>query len=176
MATVAILEVVYIAKAPAHDGDHLCEVWLRKAHPFWTKMKWENFVYFVFTMATAAILKHVNIACNTQRYPHQFYEVSSWLVQPFQRNCADKMCGRRRIITRNAIASNSWCQHCGYHGNRGHVSNHTYSLWSSFLWNLSQNAELYPRNMKWKLCKRSWLPCFNMAAVAMVTTKMYKIL
>jgi hypothetical protein len=26
MATAAILEVVYVAKAPAHDGYHLCEV------------------------------------------------------------------------------------------------------------------------------------------------------
>ena len=26
MATAAILEVVYVAKAPAQDGDHLCEV------------------------------------------------------------------------------------------------------------------------------------------------------
>jgi hypothetical protein len=25
MATAAILEVVYVAKAPAHDFDHLCE-------------------------------------------------------------------------------------------------------------------------------------------------------
>jgi hypothetical protein len=31
MATAAILEVVYIAEARAHDGYHLCEVLLRKA-------------------------------------------------------------------------------------------------------------------------------------------------
>ena len=59
-------------------------------------------------MATAAILEHVNIACNSSRYPHQCYEVSSWSVQPFQRNCSDKMCGRRIIIiTRNVLVASN---------------------------------------------------------------------
>jgi hypothetical protein len=151
MATAAILEVVYVAKAPAHDFDHLCEGWLWKAHPFQKKLKLKNLYIFVVTMATAAILKHINIACNTSMYCHNVCKDSSWSVQPFQRNCSDKMCGRRRIITRNAIASNSWCRPCGYHSNGGHVGIDTYQLFSPFLWNLLQNVELYPGQMKWKL-------------------------
>jgi hypothetical protein len=34
MATAAILEVVYVAKAPAHDGYHLCEVYYERSNPF----------------------------------------------------------------------------------------------------------------------------------------------
>jgi hypothetical protein len=46
MATAAILEVVYIAEARAHDGYHLCEVGLGNAYPFQRKLKLKNFVYF----------------------------------------------------------------------------------------------------------------------------------
>jgi hypothetical protein len=67
----------------------------------------EKILYiFVVTMATAAILEHVNIACTTSRYPHHSCEVSSWSVQPFVRNCADKIIGRIIIITKKQTKSN----------------------------------------------------------------------
>jgi hypothetical protein len=55
-------------------------------------------------MATAAILKYVNIACNTSSYPHHSCEVSLWSVQPSLRNSADKMCGRRTRMQLQAMA------------------------------------------------------------------------